>query len=173
MLLAPVLATAALLNLPQFPLNIGQNPPPLAMLVMSKDHQLFKKAYIEYDNNAGDDKFDPTFSHTTNYYGYFDPFKCYTYSDTDRRFNPDGFVNNQTDKYCAEHYAEGNTLWSGNFLNWITMTRIDLIRKVLYGGFRSPVRNVSAVSVSDGDTSQITTLERAYLPWDSHAFAKR
>ncbi|MGM9139699.1 hypothetical protein ACTFGH_03255, partial [Campylobacter jejuni] len=26
--------------------------------------------------------------------------------------------------------------WSGNFLNWATMTRMDILRKVLYGGKR-------------------------------------
>jgi len=45
-------------------------------------------------------------------------------------------------------------------LNWATMTRMDVVRKMLYGGLRST------------DTSILTVLERHYLPTDAHAFAK-
>ena len=36
------------------------------------------------------------------------------------------------------HYCDGTLgdAWSGNFLNWATMTRIDIVRKILYGGRR-------------------------------------
>jgi len=57
-------------------------------------------------------------------------------------------------KYCANSY------WSGNFLNWASMTRIDVIRKILYGGYRST------------ETAGQTILERTYLPNDAHSFAK-
>ena len=40
------------------------------------------------------------------------------------------------------------------------MTRIDAIRKILFGGLRRV------------DTSSDTVLERAYIPPDIHAFAK-
>ncbi len=50
--------------------------------------------------------------------------------------------------------------WSGNFLNWATMTRMDAIRKVLYGGYRST------------DTATKTVLERTFLPTDAHSFVK-
>ncbi len=49
------------------------------------------------------------------YYGYFDPDAMYTYSSN--VFSRD---------------AGGN--WSGNFLNWVSMRRVDALRKVLMGG---------------------------------------
>ena len=56
-----------------------------------------------------------------------------------------------------------NGEWSGNFLNWATMTRIDVMRKTLYGGYRNPKQD-------DGTSG--ATLERAFLPQDSHSFNK-
>ncbi|OYU45564.1 MAG: hypothetical protein CFE44_06840 [Burkholderiales bacterium PBB4] len=54
----------------------------------------------------------------------------------------------------------GTGQWSGNFLNWATMTRMDVVRKLLYGGKRST------------DTGTLTVLERAPLSKDSHSFTK-
>ena len=51
-----------------------------------------------------------------------------------------------------------------HFLNWGTMTRLDVVRKVLYGGFRSTDDTGTALGT--------TVLERAFLPPDVHAFAK-
>lgn len=174
MLLAPVLGTAALLNLPQFPLNIGQNPPPLTMLVMSKDQQIFKKAYTDYEN-TDDGDVSTGYQYSKNYYGYFDPYKCYGYSTDRKRFEPENFTDNK--KYCNKSGSSGSQ-WSGNFLNWVSMTRIDLIRKALYGGLRSPDRQEGilgiqiAGSIQDGDKQNSTVLERANLTWDAHAFVK-
>ncbi len=50
--------------------------------------------------------------------------------------------------------------WSGNFLNWATMTRMDLLRKAMYGGLRYV------------DDNTATVLQRAEIPDDGHAFAK-
>jgi len=142
--------------------------PPQIMLTMSRDHQYFFKAYNDYtdldinvdDNNDnipddldvnGNPIVETTYKHSFDYFGYFDPEKCYVYSTGDNRFNPDAITN---DKYCA-----GNQ-WSGNFLNWASMSRMDIVRKIFYGGKRST------------DTSTNTVLERAFLPSDAHSFAK-
>jgi len=136
---------------PAIPPNIVTSAPrPMIMLNMSKDHQLFYRAYDEFSDLDGDGIPETTYKHSFNYYGYFDSYKCYSYSGTTNRFAP---VSTNTDKYCT-----GN--WSGNFLNWATMTRMDVVRKVLYGGLRST------------DTSTSTVLERASLPTDAHSFAK-
>ncbi|MBW2072778.1 MAG: hypothetical protein JRI89_16210, partial [Deltaproteobacteria bacterium] len=60
------------------------------------------------------------------YVGIFDPNKCYTYSAG--RFVPDGLVINT--------HHECSSKWSGNFLNWATMTAIDEFRWALTGGNR-------------------------------------
>jgi len=120
------------------------------MLNMSKDHQLFYRAYDEFSDLDGDSLPETTYKHSFDYYGYFDSYKCYSYSGSSNRFAPTSTTSN---KYC-----NGN--WSGNFLNWATMTRMDVVRKVLYGGLRST------------DTDSSTVLERASLPSDAHSFAK-
>ena len=58
---------------------------------------------------------DPTYDHNTRYYGYFEPYKKYTYGSNI-------FV------------RDTNGPWDGNFLNWLTMRRVDVARKVLMGG---------------------------------------
>ncbi|MGB5048340.1 MAG: hypothetical protein WBO46_05360, partial [Caldilineaceae bacterium] len=76
-------------------------------------------------------------------------------TNTDSRFEPRREVPNE-----GSHACGGTGEWSGNFLNWATMTRMDLVRKVLYGGYRSK------------DDLTETVLERALLPYDVHSFAK-
>ncbi|MCU0841802.1 MAG: hypothetical protein MUC79_08805, partial [Thiobacillaceae bacterium] len=134
----------------QSPLFISNSIPPQVMLNLSKDQQLYKKAYNDYSDLDGDGQLDTTYKHAIDYYGYFDSYKCYTYSAANHRFEPSSVTAN---KYCAN-------AWSGNFLNWATMSRMDAVRKLLYGGLRST------------DTSAATVLERSYIPGDAHAWAK-
>jgi type IV pilus assembly protein PilY1 len=124
--------------------------PPVVMLNMSVDNQLFFNAYPEYadlDDTPGPDL---GYSHDFNYFGYFDPQKCYSYDSTQGRFVPQTLTSN---KYCSDQ-------WSGNFLNWLTMARIDTVRKILYGGYRST------------DDETLTVLERTYLPNDAHSWVR-
>ncbi len=152
------------LDLSQSPLFLAQQAAPIVMLSMSADNELFKKAYNDYSNLDGGPltMADTTYRNDFTYYGYFDPDWCYTYnsygSDPDEYFIP---ANVTTNHICS---ATGSSTtvaaWSGNFLNWASMTRIDIVRQVLYGGMRSV----------DGTSS--TILERSYLPKDIHAFVK-
>lgn len=136
----------------QVPLYLVQSVAPILMLDMSRDHQLYFKAYDDYSDITGDGTPDTTYTHSFNYYGYFDHHMCYSYSTANTRFEP--FKKADSNKYCDGSH------WSGNFLNWASMARIDEIRKILYGGYRST------------DTNSDTTLERTYLPNDAHSFAK-
>lgn len=81
-------------------------------------------------NDDGDcvDAADLVFTNTTNWSGYFDSLRCYTY-DTggDARFEP------ATVK-AALATACGNTEWDGNFLNWATFRRFDALKKAMIGG---------------------------------------
>ncbi len=142
--------TANSTPLPAVPPNIVTiAAKPMIMLNLSRDQELFVRAYNEYSDVDGDGVPDTTYKHTFKYYGYFDSNKCYTYASG--MFSPDSVTN---DRYC------GGGQWSGNFLNWATMTKVDVLRKILYGGFRST------------DTGSATVLERASLPADTHSFAK-
>jgi type IV pilus assembly protein PilY1 len=149
----------------QEPLFLVAPVKPIMMFNMSKDHQLFFKLYDDYSNitNAAGGAPDPegiidtTYNNNFEYFGYFDSKKCYSYDTTNSRFTP--AIAMPADNYC-QTAAATTKYWSGNFLNWGSMTRVDAIRKILYGGYRST------------DTNTLTVLERAFLPNDAHSFAK-
>ena len=132
-----------------YPIISTSSATPLVMLDASNDNQLYFKAYNEYTDLDGDGVADTTYKNSIDYFGYFDKGLCYTYVNS--RFEPAATT---SDKYCD------GTKWSGNFLNWATMTRMDEVRRILFGGLRST------------DTSTTTVLERVYLPNDAHSFAK-
>ncbi len=163
MLLQPMVASAALLDLAKSPLFVTPPIPPLVMLDISKDQQLFKKAYNDYSDLDGDGKLETSYKHSVNYYGYFDSYKCYDYVADN---NLSGVSHFAPVSYTANKYCDG-TKWSGNFLNWATMTRMDTVRKLLFGGMRRDDQ-----STSPSGTKSNTTLERANLPSDAHSFAK-
>jgi type IV pilus assembly protein PilY1 len=141
-------------------------------LVMSIDQELSKKAYSDYSNLDGGVLVaaDTTYRDNFNYYGYFDPDWCYTYDTTPaasaQYFTP--YAKVLTTSPLGHQCTSTSVLrtlgavgaWSGNFLNWATMTRMDILRRVLFGGKR------------DVDTSSQTILQRAYLPNDIHSFVK-
>lgn len=155
-LLLPVIADAVvssdtLAQFTSYPVISTTSATPLVMLDASNDNQLYFKAYNEYTDLDGDGVPETTYKHSVDYFGYFDKGLCYTYSSANARFEPSATT---SDKYC-----NGST-WSGNFLNWATMTRMDEVRRILFGGRRST------------DTGSDTVLERVYLPNDAHSFAK-
>ncbi len=134
---------------------VSSGAPPLVMLVMGRNHKLYYEAYNDASDLNDDGTLDVTYDPTSiDYYGYFDNFKCYTYngSASSPLFEPSSIT---TDKTCS-----GGSEWSGDFLNYLTMSRMDTIRKVLYGGYRST------------DASGDTVLERVFVPHDAHTWGK-
>lgn len=126
---------------------------PMVMLVMSRDHKLYYEAYNDAQDLTGDGRLNVGYDHSIDYYGFFDPHKCYTYQTTGTaRFNP---VRITADKYCG-----GSGEWSGNFLNWLSMSRMDVLKKVLYGGERL------------SDSSSETILKGVFVPQDAHSWGK-
>ncbi|MEX2049861.1 MAG: PilC/PilY family type IV pilus protein, partial [Steroidobacteraceae bacterium] len=112
-------------------------------------HKLYYEAYNDHSDLDGDGVLDIGYKPTEiDYYGYFDSFKCYTHNGSE--FVPAGSTAN---KQCSGQ-------WSGDWLNYVTTTRIDALRKVLYGGFRRV------------DTDSRTVLERAHIPQDAHSWVK-
>ncbi|KQW02593.1 hypothetical protein ASC87_12830 [Rhizobacter sp. Root1221] len=99
---------------------------------------------VEYPTAIRAAHTNTTYATTTEYLGYFDPNKCYTYNngatDNDRYFIPAGTT---TTRSCTGK-------WSGNFLNWATMQTIDPFRWALTGGYRFR------------DETTLTVLERAW-----------
>ncbi|MBF0140592.1 MAG: hypothetical protein HQL74_09975 [Magnetococcales bacterium] len=164
-------------------LSTASSIKPQVMLAAAKDHRLYYKAYDDFSDIDGDGVIDNTYRHSIDYYGYFDSYKCYDYvadttansvtSGTVARFEPKSVNNGLAStasasdrKYCT---GTNNGYWSGNFLNWLTMTRMDVVRKILFGGYR---RNDAATDSSSTSATSGTILERSYLPHDAHSFAK-
>jgi type IV pilus assembly protein PilY1 len=140
-----------------YPPFINQTAPPLVMLAMSKDQKMFFKAYNDIMDLDSDGSIDTTYKDTINYYGYFDSNKCYSYNSGSNRFEPAAAGTG-----ANLHFCDG-TKWSGNFMNWATMARIDVVRKVLYGGLRV---------VDTGGAGATTVLQRTVLPQDNHSWVK-
>jgi type IV pilus assembly protein PilY1 len=63
------------------------------------------------------------------YDGYFDNRKCYSYSNSNEVFNPASGKTSTGACPDSDH-------WSGNVLNWLTMTNLDQFRSVMTGGTR-------------------------------------
>jgi type IV pilus assembly protein PilY1 len=145
---------AAELSLPGGPLFVAyQNHTPLVMLVMGRDHTLYYEAYNDASDVDHDKKPDTHFKPSIEYYGYFDSDKCYTVNNERTLFTPT----------MATHDGGkcGKPLWSGNFLNYLTTSRVDALRKVLYGGSR----------LDDADFNT-PTLVRSFIPQDAHSWGK-
>jgi type IV pilus assembly protein PilY1 len=63
---------------------------------------------------------------TTTYYGYFESGRCYSYASS---------------KFSASSSKPCVNSWDGNFLNWLTMRRIDITKWVMTGGQCNSVRS--------------------------------
>ncbi|ADJ28939.1 pilus assembly protein [Nitrosococcus watsonii] len=137
------------LNLSNKPLFLTDNAPPLTMLVMGRDHKLYYEAYNDASDLDGDGTIEIGYKPALlDYYGYFDPHKCYLYNGN--RFEPSTATG---DKTCSG-------AWSGDFLNYLTTSRMDALRKAFYGGHR------------DVDTASETVLSGAFIPQDAHSWGK-
>ena len=138
--------------------------PPMVLMVMGKDHKLFYEAYNDASDLNGDGALDVGYNPDIDYYGYFDSYKVYRFDSTNLRFYPvRTTANKKKDPSSLEGSADPPQLngeWSGDFLNYLTMSRIDALRKVLYGGYRYV------------DTATETVLMRSYIPQDAHAWGK-
>jgi len=154
-----VMASRAAIALPaKEPLFLTAGVSPMVMFALSADHQLFIKAFGDFSDLNGDGVLDNTYTDSFDYYGYFDSDRCYQYNSGSGYFEPKNAGSGTYGHHCSNAASSGD--WSGNFLNWATMTRIDVLRKALYGGKRAV------------DTNAQTVLERALLPHDVHSFVK-
>jgi type IV pilus assembly protein PilY1 len=171
-LLAGLLSLAAMPVSAQTSSTYSAKPPllstnaiPKVMLVMSDDHELYKKAYTDYSDLDANGTLDTSYNDSFTYSGYFDSNFCYNYDATDQRFEPAADISAQG---SGDHSCDGAVAgdWSGNFLNWSTMTRIDIVRTVLYGGLRE------VDTATNASTDGVTVLRRSFLPEDVHSFVK-
>jgi len=102
------------------------------------------KATIK-DNDGNNKSFGDCYFPKMTYLGYFDSLKCYKYSSSGY-FVP-GKTLSSSDQSCSGD-------WSGNMLNWATMTALDEFRGTLTGGSRSVDTATTTVLVRSNLNSQ-------------------
>ncbi|WP_455241859.1 hypothetical protein, partial [Petrachloros mirabilis] len=100
-----------------------------------------------------------TFNASFQYYGAFDPLRCYSYSSNSFVY---GSVKASVTATCA------TTMWDGNFLNWLTMRKQELIYQVLVGGRPLPAQanqdgtaNSLAGSQKTGENGSTSTCSKS------------
>ncbi len=131
--LTPLSGFAQLVDISSGPLFSGRSPHPNVAVTMSVEFPTVGAAY----NGIA-------YRRTETYLGYFDPNQCYKYVSPGH-FVPAGGV-------LAFH--ECSDKFSGNFMNWATMSAIDEFRYAMTGGNR----------VDENGPNGGTVLERANLP---------
>ena len=116
------------------PLFMSTSLLPNIMLIVDNSGSMFNFAYAtpttyDFDTNSNSSPlqdFDPT----KTYYGYFDSLSWYTYSGTGSA----GKFSVSSTKSSINPGSNPTSAWDGNFLNWLTTRRVDVIRKALTGG---------------------------------------
>lgn len=104
------------------PFVAGTGVKPNLLLVVDNSGSMEEFAYKQAGKgNSNGTGADPSYNSSTQYYGYFDNTKMYKYNGSGY-FEIDTAALNRT------------SFWSGNMLNWLTMRRVDVVRKVLVGG---------------------------------------
>jgi Tfp pilus tip-associated adhesin PilY1 len=126
MLAAMVTAQSAPIDLPDKPLFSTTGAPGNVLLALS----------VEYPT-AGTPAYPITkpYSSTETYIGYFDPAKCYLY--TNFTVPEKGYFTPHSLAASHECTSTSSTaLWSGNYLNWASTQSLDALRWALTGGDR-------------------------------------
>jgi type IV pilus assembly protein PilY1 len=120
------------------------------------------------------------------YYGYFNPDYFYKYSSnifipvyqkvsydsgssswTVKAFDSaTETLSSSTTTLTSANIAAG--FWDGNFLNWVCMRRVDVLRKVLVGGLSNSRQGGGKQSVNGEDPSNTAH----YANWSSYGFTK-
>ena len=135
----------------QQPLFVSSGQPPLNMLVMGKDHKIYYEAYNDASDLNGDGVLDIGYKPAVlDYFGNFNSNVCYTWDASGKKFVPSTATSN---KQCSGK-------WSGDYLNYLTTSRLDALRRVLFGGWRQT------------DTTTETILQGSFLPQDGHSWGK-
>ena len=131
-LLAEPLAALTIPNAPPFVTSAAFSN---VLMNMSVETPMGGAAYADQDGNPagcsgrstqGGGEVGACYFTSQTYLGIFDPNKCYDYSTTSKQFNPSVLATNRT---CTNK-------WSGNFLNWATMTAAGMFVWTMTGGDR-------------------------------------
>ena len=175
-MLIPVVAFAAPKITPsQSPLaGVAAKYSPNITLALSVEHPTAGAAYSanEFNGtlNANYQILDKSKGHfSRKYHGYFDNLKCYTY--TADAFGNGGYFK-ATSLAAADGACSAPTEFSGNVMNWLTMSALDIFRDTMTGGNRAFGVNNDGAAYTLGDTDSATYLRRANVyPYDQNSGA--
>ena len=107
-----------------YPLFLSSTVKPNVMIILDTSTSMLEFAYHQTSGKWSTDISDPI----GTYDGYFDSDKNYSYDATNDYF-----------------YVDASGGWSGNLLNFITMRRMDIAKKVLTGGRTTTAADGSTV----------------------------
>ena len=100
---------------------VSENVPPNVLLLMDNSGSMNDSAY-----HSSGEAYNPA----REYQGYFAPNKCYSYNST--QFKPGA------NKAATGNPCSGGEPWLGNFLNYMTMTKLEITKFVMMGGKCAP-----------------------------------
>lgn len=140
------------------PLFLSNNVAPNVLINLSVETPMGGAAYSDqrgkldggsYCNGRVNNTGRCFFPLTEKYLGYFDSDKCYVYNGDGRRLRDQYF------EAIAKVSAQGKCInsFSGNFMNWATMTSVDMLTQTSTGGNR-------LLDQTSGN-NPITTIRRA------------
>ncbi len=108
------------------PPYVVQNVVPNIMILLDNSGSMWDYAYYDSGNDCSDyDNPCTGFDPTKEYYGYFD-------SNTWYQYGSNRFYSYETKSQSRAN--PDNAYWDGNFLNWLAMRRLDVIKAALTGG---------------------------------------
>ncbi|MGZ8473809.1 MAG: pilus assembly protein [Candidatus Deferrimicrobiaceae bacterium] len=161
-LLAPSTLQAGMTDYCSVPPYVVQNIQPNVMVVVDVSGSMFNTAYYDGFHTVTTSDDNPCTSSSSRctgftnpgaypdykYYGYFNSDYWYTYSTSSNKFSQTA---PKTGSGLTGARARTTaTEWDGNFLNWLTMRRADILRKVLTGGDYSGGALIGEAPDNDG-----------------------
>ena len=153
----------------QQPVHSSQAASPSILLTVSRDHSMSFPAYNDMTDLDGVGTIDIMFKPSFTYLGLFNSKYCYSYNNTGNLatsyFFPAATANPLDRGSNRGGCVPGQQYWSGNWLNYVTTSRMDAMRVALYGGMRE-------IDLDATHAEPLTILRRAYIPQDGHGWAK-
>lgn len=163
------------------------NRPPLIMLMLGRDHSMYYEAYNDLTDLDEDGVIDNMFTPHVVYDGIFESNWCYKYDKEagDKAFYMAVPALNKGSTNKPVYYCNGS-YWSGNFLNYVTSSRMDIVKRILIGGQRFSNIDICRNQQTGYEGTyqgcfrngqgfanvNIPMISRQYIPRDTHVWAK-
>lgn len=152
-------AAVAAVAIKNVPITLPNNVPGNLVLVPSVEWP----TVVTQANDPGVAEGSANYAPATAYAGYFNADLCYAYNydatETNRYFYPTVAANTNHSCSGLTGGSPSQKLWSGNYLNWVSMQALDTFRLALTGGYRvhRPADGTPpSVSITDSNLATVT-----------------